>query len=113
MKKLKLPDSFAFARIIESSGCKDDICNFIDSIDFENNLEVDDTFAFKFFIRTFIALAKEDTEKLVYEFLAGVFEMTTDEVRDLDFEELGNQFKELVRVNNIKNFLKGAQELMK
>jgi hypothetical protein len=52
-------------------------------------------------------------EGAIYEFLAGPFEMTPEEVADLDLDVLIENCQHLARENNLGAFFKSAAKLMK
>ena len=52
-------------------------------------------------------------ESAIYEFLAGPFEMTPEEVADLDLDILLENCKQLAAENNLGAFFKSAARLMK
>ena len=52
-------------------------------------------------------------EIAIYEFLAGPFEMTPEEVADLDLGTLIENCQHLARENNLGAFFKSAAKLMK
>lgn len=52
-------------------------------------------------------------ESAIYEFLAGPFEMTPEEVADLDLDVLIENLKKLVTENNLGTFFNIAARLMK
>lgn len=52
-------------------------------------------------------------ESAIYEFLAGPFEMTPEEVADLDLDILIENCKHLARENNLGAFFKSAAKLMR
>lgn len=52
-------------------------------------------------------------EKALYDFLAGPFEMTSQEVADLDLGKLFAGLQQLIEDENIVTFFKFAAQLMK
>ncbi len=52
-------------------------------------------------------------ETAIYEFLAGPFEMTPEEVADLDIDVLIAKCQQLATENNLGTFFKSAAKLMK
>lgn len=61
----------------------------------------------------FDSVTEPEGESAIYEFLAGPFEMTADEVRDLDMDKLLGNLQRLAAENNLANFFKFAAKSMK
>lgn len=61
----------------------------------------------------FDVATEPEGEAVIYEFLAGPFEMTTDEVRDLGLDELLANLQQLATENNLATFFKFAAKSMK
>lgn len=61
----------------------------------------------------FDAATEQSGEAVIYDFLAGPFEMTPEEVRDLDVDALFRNLKQLAEENNLPVFFKSAARSMK
>lgn len=61
----------------------------------------------------FDAVTEVEGEGVIYEFLAGPFEMTPDEVADLGLDELLANLQQLAADNNLPTFFKFAAKSMK
>ena len=61
----------------------------------------------------FDAATEPEGENAIYEFLAGPFEMTPAEVRDLGLDELLANMQQLAAENNLATFFKFAAKSMK
>lgn len=110
MKKLTLPDSFALARVIKKGNLKELFVNISAEV---VDGQIDNDKAIAFLSDVFMNLSSKEAEEEVYNFLAGIFEMTVDEVKALGFGELGTKFKELAKENDLTHFLDGVRKLMK
>lgn len=105
MRKLKTSDLFELARCINKIGLKDEIkkitmnANNINDIA-ENGFEI-------IFGLIDVASAKK-AEKPIYEFLSKPFEMSADEVADLDLPEFIKGLTDIASVSTWKTFFKTA-----
>lgn len=110
MRKLKTTDIPAFCRGIKQLGLKDEFKR----IAMEAN-KVQDVWDFGFDIiwKLFDIATEREGEVVIYEFLAGPFEMTTQEVADLDLDVLIANCKQLAAENNLGAFFKSAAKLMR
>ena len=61
----------------------------------------------------FDVATEQEGESAIYEFLAGPFEMTPDQVRDLDLDQLLANLQQLAADNNLATFFKFAAKSMK
>ena len=110
MRKLKTFDIPVFCRCVKKLGIKDQI----KTVAMEAN-SVKDIYAFGFdFVWNLFDIATEQPgEACLYEFLAGPFEMTPEEVRDLDMDILLENIQHMVQNNNLAAFFKFAAAAMK
>lgn len=110
MRKLKTSDIPVLCRCVKKLGLKDQIREVAQKAN-----TVKDVWAFGFdFIWNLFDIATEQAgETCLYEFLAGPFEMTPEEVRDLDMDVLLGNLQQLVRDNNLAAFFKFAAQSMK
>lgn len=61
----------------------------------------------------FDKVTEKKAEDLLYEFFAGPFEKTPDEIANMEVSELFNSIKQMVRENDLDGFFKSAATLMK
>ena len=110
MRKLKTSDIPVFCRCVKKLGLKEQIKDVAQKAN-----TVKDVWAFGFdFVWDLFDIATEQAgESCLYEFLAGPFEMTPDEVRDLDMDILLENIQHLVTENNLAAFFKFAARSMK
>lgn len=110
MRKLKTSDVPVFCRCIKRLGVKDQIRELALKAN-----TVADVWAngFDFIWNLFDIATEKNGEAAIYEFLAGPFEMTPEEVRDLDLDALIGNVQQLVEENNLAGFFRSAAALMK
>ena len=110
MRKLKTTDVPVLCRCLKKIGLKEK---------FKKLAEQADTMAdvweqgFDFIWSLFDTITEEHGEGVLYEFLAGPFEMTEQEVRDLDLDQLLDNLEQLVAENDLPRFFKSAARLMR
>lgn len=110
MRKLKTSDIPAFCRCLKKLGMKDKI----QAIAKEANSTQDvwDR-GFDLIWGIFDLATEADGEQSLYTFLADPFEMTPQEVADLDFATLMGNLKQLAEDNSLTGFFKFAAQSMK
>lgn len=110
MRKLKTTDVPVLCRCLKRIGLKEE---------FKKLAEQSNTMAdvwsngFDFIWNLFDTLTEENGEDALYEFLAGPFEMTVQEVRDLDLDQLMDNLEKLAAENNLARFFKFAAKSMR
>lgn len=110
MRKLKTADIPVFCRCIKRLGLKDQIKEL--ALNAEKASDVWD-FGFEFVWNLFDIATEKNGEEALYEFLAGPFEMTPEDVRDLDIDVLIHNVQQLIEENKLGGFFKSAAVLMK
>lgn len=110
MRKLKTSDIPAFCRCLKKLGFKDKIQTIAKESD--RAKDVWDK-GFDLIWSIFDLATEAEGENTLYEFLAGPFEMTAQEVADLDLEALFENLKHLAEENNLIVFFKYAAKSMK
>lgn len=110
MRKLKTSDVPALCRCLKKMGIKDRIYQIAQQA---NNAQDIWDRGFDVVWSLFDAATESEGEGALYEFLAGPFEMTADEVRDLDLELLLENLQQLAAENNLAAFFKFAAKSMK
>lgn len=110
MRKLKTSDIPALCRCLKRMGVKEQIKEIAQEAD-----QVKDVWnrGFDLLWNLFDVATEQTGENSIYEFLAGPFEMTPEEVSDLDLDVLMENLKQLVRENNLVTFFKFAAVSMK
>jgi hypothetical protein len=110
MRKLKTADIPVFCRCVKRLGMKDKIREIAQAADTVQDIW---SFGFDFVWDLFDIATEKEGENALYEFLSGPFEMTPEEVRDLDLDVLIPKVQQLVQENNLAGFFKFAAASMK
>ncbi len=110
MRKLKTADIPVFCRCVKRLGMKEKIREIAQAA---NSIQDVWDFGFDFIWDLFDIATEQPGEMALYEFLAGPFEMTPEEVRDLDLDVLIPNVQQLVQENNLAGFFKFAAASMK
>ena len=110
MRKLKTSDIPSFCRCLKKLGVRDQ---------FRAVAKASDTMreawdkGFDLIWGIFDAASEQTGETALYDFLAGPFEMTSQEVADMDLGKLFAGFQQILDDENIVAFFKFAAQLMK
>lgn len=110
MRKLKTSDIFTFGRCMKQLGVKEKVKNIAQEA---NNAKEAFDKGFDLLWDIFDAATEQAGENALYDFLAGPFEITPDEVRDLPFDTLVANLKQMAADNNLIAFFKSAAKLTK
>ena len=110
MRKLKTSDVPVLCRCMKKLGIKEKFKAV--ALQANSAKEVWDQ-GFDLIWSLFDVATEPEGEGVLYEFLAGPFEMTPDEVSDLDLDELLANLQQLATENNLANFFKFAAKSMK
>lgn len=110
MRKLKTKDVPALCRCLKKLGLKDKFQEIAKAMN--GSADRWDK-GFELVWTLFDTATEQDGEAAIYEFLAGPFELTPEEVADLDFDVLGANMKQLATENNLLDFFKYAAKSMK
>ena len=110
MRKLKTSDIPAACRCLKKLGLKDQIREIAQSSD-----SVKDAWSkgFDLLWNVFDIATEAEGEQHLYAFLAGPFEMTAEEVADLELPDLFADLKQLAEENDLTGFFRSAGKLMK
>lgn len=110
MRKLKTSDIPVLCRCVKKLGLKETIQAI--AKDSDSMRDVWDK-GFDLIWNLFDIATEQAGEMCIYEFLAGPFEMTPEEVRDLDMDILLENIQQMVRENNLVAFFKFAAVSLK
>lgn len=110
MRKLKTADIPAACRCLKNLGVKDELRTIAQNSD---NLKEAWDKGFDLLWAIFDRATETEGESQLYAFLAGPFEMTAEEVADLEIPALISNLKQLAAENNLHVFFKSAEKLMK
>lgn len=110
MRKLKTTDIPALCRGLKKLGLKDEFKKIAQEA--EGITDVWEK-GFEFIWSLFDVATESNGESVIYDFLAGPFEMTAQEVADLELEVLMDNCRQLAAENNLGAFFKSAAKLMR
>lgn len=110
MRKLKTSDIPVLCRCLKRLGLRDQIREIAQN---SNNARDAWSRGFDLLWNFFDIATEREGEGALYEFLAGPFEITPEEVRDLDVEILLGNLQQLAKENNLTAFFKSAAVLMR
>lgn len=110
MRKLKTSDIFTFARCLRDIGIKDEIKQI--AIEANNVGDIAEK-GFDYFYILFEKVTENNSEQAIYEFLSGIFEMTPDEVANMDPIEWLDNMTKIADIKAWKTFFTTAARLMK
>ena len=110
MRKLKTTDIPAFCRCLKNIGIKDEIQKIAKEAN--NAKDIWDK-GFDLVWSIFDIATEKKGEKHLYEFLAGVFEVTPKELEDMALAEFLGGLKQIAEENDLVSFFKSAEVLMK
>ena len=110
MRKLKTSDVPALSRCLKKLGLKEQFKELA-----QNSNGAKDVWAngFDLVWNLFDTATEKPGETALYDFLAGPFEMTPQQVADLDLDVLIENLQTLVKENNLATFFNIAARLMK
>lgn len=110
MRKLRTSDIPALCRGLKKLGLKDKIKSLAQQA--SSMADAWDK-GFEIIWELFDTATEVGGEAVIYEFLAGPFEMTPEEVETLDLDVLISNCKQLAAENNLGAFFKSAAQSMK
>lgn len=105
MRKLLTNDLFKFTRLIKAMGLKDELKKFATDVDKNQDVSA---IGVDFLMIVLERVSDVETEKLVYEFLSGPFEMSADEVANMELFDMVEALTKVADVEKWRNFLKIA-----
>lgn len=115
MRKLTLPDTFAFARILKAADIKSEILNFSKEIISRKNKNQEiniDEIGLEFVVTLITAAADVKVEEKIYSFLASVCEMDVENVKKLNLSQIKKFISIIIDENDLKDFFRSASALM-
>ena len=112
MRKLTLPDTFAFARILKAADIKSEIVNFSKEIIARKKQEINiDEIGLEFVVTLITAAADVKVEEKIYSFLASVCEMDVENIKKLNLSHIKEIISEIIAENDLKAFFQSASAL--
>ena len=110
MRKLKTSDVPVLCRCLKKLGVKEQFRAVAQQAN--SMVDVWDK-GFDLIWSLFDVATEPEGEGAIYEFLAGPFEVTPEELADLDLDKLMEGLQQLARENNLANFFKFAAKSMR
>lgn len=114
MRKLTLPDAFAFARILKAADIKNEIVNFSKEIISRKNKKQEiniNEIGLEFVVTLITAAADVKVEEKIYSFLASVCEMDVENIKKLNISQIKEIISEIIAENDLKTFFQSASAL--
>jgi len=111
MRKINTQDVFKAFRLITKSGLKDELTKMVEDIATKGYESVEKV-GLNSFMTILETLTDEKSEKLFYDLLSGIYEMTPQEVANLDPNAQIENLTTLYKENNLKGFFIALQGLL-
>lgn len=102
MRKLQTADVFAMARIIRASGVREDLREIVYNVA-QKGLTVE-AVGIDGVLVVLEACAEKKTEHVIYEALAGPFEVSPEEIAAMNLDDLCAKLQQMVQDNNLQSF---------
>lgn len=112
MRNLQTQDVFAFVRLINEVGIKDELKSLIMSKDNIQDL-TSESFGYDLIFTLIEGASKKKAEVALYEFIGGIMEVTPDEVKTMEPTELLENIIKIADVEKWKSFFSSVAKLMK
>lgn len=110
MRGLNTQDIFKASRLVTSLDLKDEFKKIADNATDKSDT---DALGYEMFFTILNKCSDENTEKKVYEFLAGPLEIKQEEVATMDIFLLAEKVLEVASIDKWKLFFNKASQLMK
>lgn len=110
MRKLKTTDVFEALRLIRKANIREELIPIVKQAA-GSGLAVEEV-GIDGLLGVIEVLAEKKAERAMYDFLAGPFEISADQVADLSLDELVEKLSELAKENDLKNFISALQGLI-
>lgn len=102
MRKLKTMDVFAAARIVKAAGIKEEVKRI--ALEYTEKKEITENYqrqvGAELVLSIIDGLSEKKAENMMYEFLAGPFEMKCEEIANLELQELFEKIAELGKLES-------------
>ena len=112
MRKLETGDVFAFVRLIDDVGIKDQLKELILSKDDIQSL-TEESFGFDLLFALIDGASKKKSEDALYEFFAPIMEVEKEEIRHMDPVDFLQMIMEIADMEKWKNFFTSVSNVMK
>lgn len=112
MRELQTPDIFAFVRLINKSGIKDELK--AKALDIKNISDINaESLGFDLISMIIEKASEPKIEKEIYSFFAPIFEMTEEEIKKMDAIEFLESVTKVASLERWKDFFESAVKLTK
>ena len=112
MRNLETHDVFAFIRLIDEVGIKDELKTLILSKDKITDL-TQESFGYDLMFTMISGASKKNAEEALYEFFAGIMEVDKDTIRHMEPTEFIEAVIKVADLEKWKNFFASVAKLMK
>ena len=112
MRSLQTQDVFAFVRLIDEVGIKDELKELILSKDSVKDL-TQESFGYDLIFTLISGASKKKAEEMLYEFFANILETDKEKIRTMDPTEFLEQAIKAADPEKWKNFFSSVAKLMK
>lgn len=112
MRKLQTSDVFAFVRLINKAGIREEIKNKILEVDNLKNVDVE-SFGYDTLLILIEKAAEPKVENEIYNFFSDIFEAEPEEIKTMDPIEFFNKVLEVATLDRWLAFFESAAKLMK
>lgn len=112
MRNLQTQDVFAFVRLIDEVGIKDELKTLILSKDSIKDL-TQESFGYDLIFTLISGASKKKAEQALYEFFAPLMETTPDKVREMEPTDFIESVIKVADVEKWKSFFTSVAKLMK
>lgn len=112
MRNLQTQDIFAFVRLIDEVGIKDEIKTLIMSKDSIGEI-TQESFGYDMVFTLVSGASQKRAEEALYEFFSGIMECSPDEIRTMEPTEFIEKAIECADIEKWKSFFGSVAKLMK
>lgn len=112
MRSLQTKDIFAFVRLIDEVGIKEELKSLILSKDSLKDI-TQESFGYDMIFTLISGASKKKAEEALYEFFGGLFEIDKDKVGELEPTDFFQKVIEVADVEKWKSFFESVAKLMK
>lgn len=112
MRNLQTQDIFAFVRLIDEVGIKDELKTLIMSKDTIADI-TSESFGYDMVFTLVSGASKKKAEEALYEFFANIMECSPDEIRTMEPTEFIEKAIKVADVEKWKSFFGSVAKLMK
>lgn len=113
MRNLQATDIFAFCRVVNAIGVKEDIKKIMMKANAISDIKNQSELGFELLFSIFEKATQKKAESQLFEFFAGIFEEPVEEVKQLDPVEFVDKLIEAADIDRWKAFFLRVAALMK